>query len=572
MKRCALYARVSTPKQAEQNISIPDQVRRMRDHASAREMEVAAVYVEPGASGRDENRPELQKMIDAACVRPKPFEVILVHSLSRFFRDEINSELYRRRLEKHGVAIVSITQEVSEGTGGEITRRVIALMDEMRSKEDAKHVSRGMQENARQGFWNGAPAPFGYRAVAAEKRGDKIKKKLAIEPKDAETVKLVFTLFLEGDGATGPLGVMNIAKWLNARGYRTPTDKAFYTSRIHSILTDETYIGCAWFNRRNSRTGETRPREEWIKVPVPPIIAEEAFQRVQMLLSDRRPTKTPPRLSSSNVLLTGLAVCEGCGRPLMMTTGKGGAYRYYKCAEKHLNGKCSGDLAIAIPEAKLDQLTLNALTTRLLTPERTQAIVAAVAKKRETRRGDSTHALNQLRGQLAQVNKRIRNLLDAVAEGTVKDSDLFKEKMQEAETERSDLLRLIEAQERQVKEALKPITIDQAKIAATRLKRLITEAPADLKKRYIRAFVSEIAVGKSEIVISGPKDALAEAVSSDSLAHVAAASGPVRSFIREWRTGAGEKQYWAAVRARRSTGVLQSIGRQTGAGPGKLKS
>jgi len=535
MKRCALYARVSTPKQAEQNISIPDQVRRMREHATARGMEVAAVYVEPGASGRDESRPEFQKMIDAACVKPRPFDVILVHSLSRFFRDEVNSELYRRRLEKHGVAVVSITQEVSEGTGGEITRRVIALMDEMRSKEDAKHVSRGMQENARQGFWNGAPPPFGYRAVAAEKRGDKIKKKLAIEPKDAETVKLIFSLFLEGDGATGPLGVMNIAKWLNARGYRTPRGGKYYTSRVYAILTNEVYIGCAWFNRRNSRTGETRPRQEWIKVPVPPIIAEQAFQRVQMLLSDRRPTKTPPRLTSSNVLLTGLAVCEGCGRPLMMATGKGGAYRYYRCAGKHLNGKCAGDLAIAIPEAKLDQLALNALTTRLLIPERTQAIVAAVAKKRETKRGDSTHALNQLRGQLSQVNKRIRNLLDAVAEGTVKDSDLFQEKMQAGETERADLLRLIEAQERQVKEALKPITIDQAKIAATRLKRLLEDAPADLKKRYIRAFVSEIVVGKSTIVISGPKDALAEAVSSDSLAHVAAASGPVRSFIREWR-------------------------------------
>jgi DNA invertase Pin-like site-specific DNA recombinase len=550
MSRCALYARVSTTKQAEQNISLPDQFRSTRDYAAVRDMEVVAHYEEPGASGRDENRPVFQRMIDDACRKPRPFDVILIHSFSRFFRDEVQFEIYRRRLEKHGVAVVSITQEMSDGPGGELTRRIIALTDEMRSKEDAKHVSRGMQENARQGFWNGAPTPFGYKAVAAEKRGDKIKKKLAIEPKDAETVKLVFSLFVEGDGETGPLGVMNIAKCLNAKGYRTPTGKAFYTSRIHAILTDETYIGCAWFNRRNSRTGETRPREEWINVPVPPIIAEETFQRVQMLLSDRRPTKTPPRLSSSNVLLTGLAVCEGCGKPLMMTTGKGGAYRYYKCAGKHLNGKCAGDLAISIPETKLDQLTLNALTTRLLTPERTQAIVAAVAKKRETRRGDSIHALNQLRGQLSQVNKRIRNLLDAIAEGAVKDSDLFKEKMQEAETERADLIRLIDAQERQVKEALKPITIDQAKIAAARLKRLLDEAPADLKKRYVRAFVSEIVVGKSEIVISGPKDALAEAVSSDNLANVAAASGPVRSFIREWRTGAGEKGNWAASRSR----------------------
>ncbi|MEZ5920527.1 MAG: recombinase family protein [Parvularculaceae bacterium] len=536
MTRCALYARVSTIRQAEQNISIPDQVKRMRRYAEARGFEVVAVYEELGASGREEKRPEFQRMIDAACAKPKVFDVILIHSFSRFFRDEVQFEVYRRRLEKHGVAVLSITQEMSEGPGGELTRRIIALTDEMRSKEDAKHVSHGMEENARQGFWNGAKPPFGYKTVAAEKRGDRIKKKLSIDTKDAATVRLIFDLFLKGDGETGPLGVLSIAKWLNAHGYRTPTGKAFYTSRVHAILTDETYIGCAWFNRRNSRTGEIRPRDQWIKVPVPPIIAEDSFHRVQMLLSSRRPTKTPPRLSSSRVLLAGLARCEGCGRPLMMTTGKGGAYRYYKCAGKYQTGACTGGLGIAIPEAKLDQLTLDALSSRLLTPERTHAIVAAVAKKREANRDQSTHALNQLRGQLAQTNKRIRNLLDALADGAVTETDLFKEKMQEAESERGDILRLIDAQESQAREALKPITIDQAKVAAKKLRRLLEDAPIELKKRYIRAFISEIIVGKSEIIISGPKDALAEAVSSGDVAHVAANIGSVRSFIPEWRT------------------------------------
>lgn len=536
MKRCAIYARVSTVRQAEQNISIPDQLKRARKYAAARGFEIVEEFVERGASARDDKRPQFQLMIEKASGKPAPFDVIFVHSFSRFFRDEVHFELHRRKLERNGVAVLSITQEMSDGPGGELTRRVIALMDEMRSAEDAKHVKRGMEENARQGFWNGARAPFGYKIVAAEKRGDKIKKKLAVDPKEAEIVKLIYGLFLTGDGETGPLGVMNIAKWLNARGYRTPTGKTYYTSRVHSILTDETYIGSAWFNRRDSRTGEPRPREEWIRIPVPPIISETAFQRVQMLLSDRRPRKTPPRLSSSNVLLTGLAVCEGCGKPLMMTTGKGGAYRYYKCAGKHLNGCCTGDLAIAIREEKLDALTLDTIANRLLTPERAQKIVAAVAKRREDRRGDASHALAQLRGQLGQANKRIRNLLDALAEGVVGDSDLFKEKIAEAETERAELLRLIEMQEAQVREALKPITIDQAKIAATRLRRLIGDAPTDLKKRYIRALVSEIVVGKSEIVISGPKDALAKAVSGEALAHLAAGAGPVRSFIREWRT------------------------------------
>ena len=535
MTRCAIYARVSTARQAEQKISIPDQLRRMKKYANVREFEVVAEYVENGVSGRDDRRPEFQAMIDEACKKPRSFDIILIHSFSRFFRDEVSFELYRRKLEKNGVVVISITQEMSEGPGGELTRRIIALTDEMRSKEDAKHVLRGMQENARQGFWNGSKPPFGYKAIAAEKRGDKTKKKLNIDPKAAEIVKLIFKLFLEGDGGAGPLGVKHIAKWLNARGYKTPTGKAFYTSRVHTILTNATYAGTAWFNRKNTKTGETRPREEWIGYSVPSIIPEETIQRVRMLLSARRPSKTPPRLSSSNVLLTGVAVCEGCGRPLMMTTGKGGAYRYYRCAGKHLKGECDGGVAMAIREEKLNELTLTALTDKLITPKRTQAIVAAVAKKREGGRSEASQALSQLRGQLGQVNKRIRNMIDALADGLMGETELFKEKMAEAEAEREEILRLIDVQEAQVRESLKPITIDQAKVASANLKRLLKEAPPDLKKRYVRAFVSEIVVGKSEIVISGPKDALAEAIAGEPLTHLAAASGPVRSLVREWR-------------------------------------
>ncbi|MEO1137634.1 MAG: recombinase family protein [Pseudomonadota bacterium] len=489
MTRCAIYARVSTARQAEQKISIPDQLRRMKTYAAAREYEIVAEYVENGASGRDDRRPQFQAMIDVACQKPRPFDVILIHSFSRFFRDEVSFELYRRKLEKHGVTVVSITQEMSEGPGGELTRRIIALTDEMRSKEDAKHVRRGMTENARQGFWNGSTPPFGYKTVAAEKRGDKVKKKLAIDPQAAETVKLIFKLFLEGDGDVGPLGVKNIAQWLNARGFKTPRGGTYYTSRVYAILTNETYTGAAWFNKKNTATGEMRPREEWVRLNVPVIIPDETFQRVQVLLSDKRPSKTPPRLANSKVLLSGLALCEGCGRPLMMTTGKGGAYRYYKCSGKHLKGRCTGALSISIREEKLDALILGALTEHLLTPQRTRDIVTAVAKRREGGRGEASQALSQLRGQLGQVNKRIRNLLDALADGLMGESELFKEKMAEAEAEREELLRLIGVQEAQVREALKPITIEQAKIASKHLKRLLEAAPADLKKRYVRAFI-----------------------------------------------------------------------------------
>jgi hypothetical protein len=125
-------------------------------------------------------------------------------------------------------------------------------------------------------------------------------------------------------------------------GHKTETGKPFYTSRVHSILTHEGYTGRASFNRTNSRTGAKRPRDEWVTVNVPAIIPEATFRRVQTLLKARRPDRTPPRITSSRVLLTGIAVCECCGKPLMMATGKRNQYRYYKCAGRLLAGAVCG--------------------------------------------------------------------------------------------------------------------------------------------------------------------------------------------------------------------------------------
>ena len=64
-----------------------------------------------------------------------------------------------------------------------------------------------MKENARQGFWNGALPPIGYRIVeAAEQRGHRVKKALEIDHIQAKTVRLIFRLAREGDGSSGADG------------------------------------------------------------------------------------------------------------------------------------------------------------------------------------------------------------------------------------------------------------------------------------------------------------------------------------------------------------------------------
>jgi DNA invertase Pin-like site-specific DNA recombinase len=220
--RAALYLRISTGRQAENDLSVPDQRRQAKAYCTSRSWEIVADYVEPGVSTTDDRRPEFQRMIDVATAKPPAFDVIVVHSFSRFFRDQFQLEFYVRRLAKNGVRLVSITQELGDAPMGNMIRQIMALFDEYQSKENAKHTLRAMKENALQGFWNGSLPLIGYRIVeAAEQRGHRIKKTLEIDPIQAETVRQIFRLAREGDGSSGPMGVKSIAKHLNAAGVRT---------------------------------------------------------------------------------------------------------------------------------------------------------------------------------------------------------------------------------------------------------------------------------------------------------------------------------------------------------------
>ena len=180
--RAALYLRVSTVRQAEHDVSIPDQKRQGEAYCASRGYQLVETYVEAGASATNDRRPEFQRMIEAGTSKPEPFDIVIVHSFSRFFRDHFELESYVRKLAKNGVKLLSITQEMGDDPMHVMMRQIMALFDEYQSKENAKHVLRALKENARQGFWNGSLPPIGYRVVAAEQRGAKVKKKLEIDP------------------------------------------------------------------------------------------------------------------------------------------------------------------------------------------------------------------------------------------------------------------------------------------------------------------------------------------------------------------------------------------------------
>ena len=128
--RAALYLRVSTPRQAEHDVSIPDQRREGEAYCQARGYQLIETYVEPGATATNDRRPKFQKMMEAGTAKPPAFELVIVHSFSRFFRDPFELEFYGRKLAKNGVRLVSMTQELGDDPMHVMMRQIMALFDE----------------------------------------------------------------------------------------------------------------------------------------------------------------------------------------------------------------------------------------------------------------------------------------------------------------------------------------------------------------------------------------------------------------------------------------------------------
>lgn len=201
--RAAIYVRVSTGQQAKQDLSIPDQIVQCEAYCNQRGWQVVRIFNDAGVSATNDDRPGFQAMIAAACSASKPFDVVIVHSQSRFARNTLDLLNYTKKLDKSDVQFVSITQDIGNGGQASVLRTILGAMDEYQSEETSKHVRRSMCENARQGFWNGSQPPLGYRTYIAEKRGTVNKKKLEIDYIEAEIVKRVFTMYIYGEGQQG---------------------------------------------------------------------------------------------------------------------------------------------------------------------------------------------------------------------------------------------------------------------------------------------------------------------------------------------------------------------------------
>jgi len=489
----ALYARVSTGKQAERGLSIPSQIKEMEVYCKSKGWDIVKVYREPGASGRDENRPVFQDMIYEATKSSHPIDIIMTITTSRFFRDATQARVYKHILKKSNVGVVAIKQEVTDDPMGNVIGGIFELIDQYESEINALHTRRAMIENARQGNFNGSKPPYGYKVI--EVGG---KKRLDLDESEAAIVKVIFDSYL---GSTGKsLGIKGIASMLNDRG-ETFRGEPWKKGMVHAVLNREAYIGRQYFNQKDGKTRIVKPAEEWVEVTVPRIIDDEKFAAAKLRMGDRRFDNPDAKRKDNPTLLTGLLKCK-CGAAMSLMSGKGGAYRYYRCTKRSNVGNSLCDTP-NIPVDEMNALVLCTLKQMIFTPDRIKTILGELSKSMVAEHGSVDSQQRKLVKELSDVKMRLNKLCILYEEDALP-IETLQERSANLSAKQSMIQNQIdELADSRIRILPQEITTKALEAFCQRVCERFEEVENGFAKEYLKLFVDKIVVTDKKVTITG---------------------------------------------------------------------
>ena len=477
----ALYARVSSERQ-DVDLSVAAQLRALREYAEKNGYLVAREYIDEAESGRIAERPQFRRMIDDATEADAPFKEILVWKFSRFTRKREHAVAFKSMLRRRGVRVVSITEHADDSPMGKLMEAIIESVDEFYSENLAQEVSRGMQEAATRGFWMTGMAPYGYQKVYVQD-GSKKRPKLEPNPPEDAVVRRMFEMALERKST------LEIAKALNADGIGTAKGKRWGKTRIHEILTNEVYVGTiVW-----GMTGKPTTQPVRVENAFPAIVTHEEFSRVGKTLESRSPRMTHPRRAASPYLLSGIIMCESCGKSMIASEAKSGRYTYYVCQSILKRGKGTCDTP-RLSAAILEQQIVDTLREHVLSENNIRRLVVQVDEEMDGEAHDLRRKLESTDSELGSVRRRLDNLYDVVESGDFDTEDLkpriqqLKERQAELEGA-NDEARIKLAGRRRILDRIDTITA-----YAKEMSDFLKTSELTATKAFVHSFVKNISV------------------------------------------------------------------------------
>ncbi len=325
------YTRFSSSNQREESISA--QKRYIATFAEDNGFEIIDWYCDRAKSAKTVNRPEFQRLIQDAQNEPQ-FKAIIVHKSDRFSRNVEDSIQYKRLFEECGLEVIFVNERFDNSPSGKMMYNLLSSINQFYNDNLALEVMKGLKENAYQCKWTGGPAPLGYDI-------DK-DKKLVINEKEAEIVRLIFQMSADGYGYGETIDRLNIL------GYKTKQGNAFGKNSLYDLIRNERYKGTYIFNKRskanrfNKRNNHKyKSDDEIIRIEngCPAIVSESLWNRANAV---KKATRCSYTNAKNPYLLTGLLYCSECGSKLHGNIRKNRTtYTTYRCSGKTNKKNCT---------------------------------------------------------------------------------------------------------------------------------------------------------------------------------------------------------------------------------------
>lgn len=300
MKRVFLYIRVSTQEQAQEGYSVGEQKERLIAYCKAHDWLISEIYVDPGYSGSNLNRPAIQKLIADI----KNCDIVLVYKLDRLSRSQRDTlYLIEDIFLPNNADFVSVQESFDTSTPfGKAMIGLLAVFAQLEREQIKERTKMGRIARAKSGLHHGGGyIPIGYNYDNG---------KLVVNPYEAEQVRKIYEWYIAGESLAG------ITERLHAASYTNRYGSWSSWSSVRSVLSNKTY------------TGQLRFGEVIIENAHEAIITKEQFEMAQRI-HEKRHEKYGMTSFKSKHLLTGLLFCGCCGaRYYKKNTGR---YEYYIC-------------------------------------------------------------------------------------------------------------------------------------------------------------------------------------------------------------------------------------------------
>ncbi|MCM1062677.1 MAG: recombinase family protein, partial [Eubacterium sp.] len=459
--KAVIYARYSSDNQREE--SIEGQIRECTSFAERKGYTIVKSYVDRAMSGkRADNRPEFQQMISDSA--KGEFDVVIVWKIDRFSRDKYDSVIYKAKLIKNGVIVISATEPIDDSPEGKLMESIFEGFAEYFLKDLEMKTSRGMTENAIKGKFNGGTVTFGYQI---DSNGHFQK-----HPINAVIVTEIFIRYASGET------IRNIIDNLSERGIRNRNKKLSYHF-INGLLKNRRYIG------------EYKFRDTVNMNAIPPLITPEIFNKCQQILEDNKHKPASFKVVDDKYFLTGKIFCGKCGDTMSGVSGTSkdknrDLYRYYQC----MTSKKKNCQKKMIRKKFIEDTVLKA-TMKIFDDTALIKRITDSCYSLQTNKGTQ---LSVLKKQLKQKQKEINNIMTAIKAGIFTKST--KTELEKLESEQEEIQLLI------AKEQIERPIISKEKIESFIMDFSKTDINNDKQKqRLIDVFINSIRVYDDKLVI-----------------------------------------------------------------------